>query len=146
MDSTTTTTQHDDNASSFGALAATCLSNHLPMLRGRALQALNVSFMKGEKVTADDVAVHLAMTDPGAAVSFCEMVHLPIVHAQASDDNEQHAKIAFKTAPIELGQLKESTTHRDDTFVFKDRNVRLVKDRHGFCLPCSTDMTALLQS
>ena len=115
----------------FGVFVTCCLASSLSGMRAKALEAFNVSFMKGEKVADHDVARVLAMSDPSACRAFCSQLNLPV----------EEEMVSFKSAPI---HMKWDCKKREDSLVFR-RGASFASDRDNIPLPVKSVLSDLFK-
>jgi hypothetical protein len=101
---------------SFGILASCCLAPSLGRIRAKCLQAYNIAFMKGERITESEIARLLIMPDGAMAGRLCAKLNLPV-----NQENGQEVFVTFKVAPLEMNLSCPKNT-RDDWFVFRCEN------------------------
>lgn len=116
----------------FGVLARGCMAPSLSRLRAKALQAYNVSLMKGERLRDTDVARLLVIEQAATAAEFCRSLDLPV----------EDEMVSFKTAPINLGSVSKKE-RRDDSFVFR-KGIQYDTDRENLVIPTSLALTDLI--
>jgi len=108
-------------SSPISILVKCIMAPALAKIRWKALQAYNVSWTTGEKVTTTDFVKVLQFPTPAEALNFAQTFGLPtekVPRLKDDSTNVMEDVIIFKTVPIKLQpSSSNAVTNRQDNFV-----------------------------